>query len=443
MSTSEDHQPHHQVSLARLPNVVPFLIFRVFFNLRFYYPVFALLFLDFGLTLSQFSISNLVWALAIVALEVPSGALADIVGRKKLVVSAACFMLCEMGVLLWARPHSGDILLLWFCLNRLLSGAGEAMASGADEALVYDALTEAGQEKRWSEVLEWQSRLTSLAFFVAMLVGAAVYDPKVLNRLMGTALTAQQTLKFPIWLTLGSGVLALVGALSFAPDKLPENDVNPWGQVKKAAARVRRSRAMLSVILAAVLFDQAGRAAMTLSAQTYAAFGIEKGWFGVIGAVLGLSGLFVSGLAKRLAEEATESVNFWLLVGLSLIGLAGQALSRGAYGLLFVFVLSCAMSFLGYFSSFYLNRLAPSKDRATILSFKGLVCNLGFGAVSLYYSLVSAHWPHVESHHGYLSSLLSLVVYFVVCLLLYGLFRAWSGRASGLNDQAPNEHESP
>ena len=69
--------------LYRLPNIPGFLAFRVFFNARFYYPVFALLFLDFGLTLSEFSISNLIWAVAIVTLEVPSGALADVVGRKK------------------------------------------------------------------------------------------------------------------------------------------------------------------------------------------------------------------------------------------------------------------------------------------------------------------------------------------------------------------------
>ena len=35
-------------------NVRLFIAFRIFFNCRFYYPVFTILFLDFGLTLDQF-----------------------------------------------------------------------------------------------------------------------------------------------------------------------------------------------------------------------------------------------------------------------------------------------------------------------------------------------------------------------------------------------------
>ena len=51
-----------------------FIAFRVFFNARFYYPVFTVLFLDFGLSLSQFAVLNAVWAASIVLCEVPSGA---------------------------------------------------------------------------------------------------------------------------------------------------------------------------------------------------------------------------------------------------------------------------------------------------------------------------------------------------------------------------------
>ena len=65
-----------------IPNIRLFIAFKVLFNSRFYYPVFTILFLDFGLTVSQFSILNAVWAATIVLAEVPSGAMADIVGRK-------------------------------------------------------------------------------------------------------------------------------------------------------------------------------------------------------------------------------------------------------------------------------------------------------------------------------------------------------------------------
>ena len=61
-------------STFAIRNVRLFIAFRVFFNARFYYPVFTILFLDFGLTLEQFALLNAAWAAAIVLLEVPSGA---------------------------------------------------------------------------------------------------------------------------------------------------------------------------------------------------------------------------------------------------------------------------------------------------------------------------------------------------------------------------------
>ncbi|MGD8213114.1 MAG: hypothetical protein PVF32_24840, partial [Desulfobacterales bacterium] len=78
--------PNGKPALA-IRNVRLFIAFRVCFNARFYYPVFTILFLDFGLTLEQFALLNAAWAASIVLLEVPSGALADTIGRRNLLVA--------------------------------------------------------------------------------------------------------------------------------------------------------------------------------------------------------------------------------------------------------------------------------------------------------------------------------------------------------------------
>ncbi len=124
-----------------------FVWFRVLFAARFYYPVMAVLFLDLGLSASEYTLLNFVWALAIVAVDLPAGVLADRFGRRPLVVAASVAMVVEMG-LLCVAPRGGGALLFAFCLaNRLLSGAAEGMANGADEALVFDSLAERGREK--------------------------------------------------------------------------------------------------------------------------------------------------------------------------------------------------------------------------------------------------------------------------------------------------------
>ena len=44
------------------------------------------------------------------------------------------------------------------------------------------------------------------------------------------------------------------------------------------------------------------------------------------------------------------------------------------------------MQLMNYHSSRYLNEIAPSEQRATILSFKGLSTNLSYGITALLYS---------------------------------------------------------
>ena len=120
-------------------NVRLFMAFRILFNIRFYYPVFMVMFLRYGITLEQFGLLNAVWAVVIVLLEVPSGALADILGRKALLVAAAIMMTLEM-LLLAVVPIGSSWIFPALLPNRILSGAAEAFASGDEEAFAVDSL---------------------------------------------------------------------------------------------------------------------------------------------------------------------------------------------------------------------------------------------------------------------------------------------------------------
>ena len=120
--------------LFKIGNIRYFIAFRIFFNARFYYPVFTILFLDFGLSLEQFALLNVAWAITIVLLEVPSGALADVIGRRNLLVFAGGIMVIEIALMSFAPMGNIALLFAVFFINRILSGAAEAAASGADEA---------------------------------------------------------------------------------------------------------------------------------------------------------------------------------------------------------------------------------------------------------------------------------------------------------------------
>lgn len=207
-------------------NVRRFIAFRVSFNARFYYPIFTILFLDFGLTLEQFALLNVVWAATIVLLEVPSGALADTIGRKNLLVLAGVLMVVEMIILCVVPIGQNKILFTIFLINRVLSGTAEAAASGADEALAYDALKQEGDIADWGRVLERQMRFQSMAYIGAMTLGAAVYDLALMQRVVGwfgydVVLTQETTLRFPIYLTLVMSICTLITTLKM--DRVSEH----------------------------------------------------------------------------------------------------------------------------------------------------------------------------------------------------------------------------
>ena len=79
----------------------------------------------------------------------------------------------------------------------------------------------------------------------------------------------------------------------------------------------------------------------------------------------------------------------------------------------------------GYFVSRYLNEVAPSEQRATILSFRGLSTNFAYGVVSMMYSglivtLKSKHEANPELHGEqlqqtvFVDSLTWLPLYFLI-----------------------------
>ena len=369
-----------------------FVWFRVLFNARFYYPVLAVLFLDLGLSATQYTLLNFAWALAIVAVDLPAGVLADRIGRRPLVVAAAGSMVVEM-VLLCIAPRNGGTMLFLCCLaNRLLSGAAEGMASGADEALVFDSLAERGREKEWPLVLDQVMRWQSVGFVVAMLVGGAVYDPGFLNRVFGTHFGQGTTLRFPIYLNLLSAGVTLVVALGLrepgrkadvSPAELEVGSRSAAAHLLAAGGWIARTPLALFAILAGVTLDSVVRLFMTFSSSYFRLIHLPSASYGLIGSIMGGLGFAVSPLARRMVTRGGAAGNFALLAAVALAGLAGLALRWPGWGVVFVVPLGMAMSAVAYLVSYYLNAAVDSHQRATVLSFKGLAFNLGYGLVSL------------------------------------------------------------
>ncbi len=387
-----------------LGNIRRFIAFRILFNARFYYPIFTILFLDFGLSLEQFALLNTVWAFTIVLAEVPSGALADLLGRKRLLITTSLLMLAEMSLIAWA-PGDGSAVVFWlFLLNRVVSGLAEAMASGTDEALAYDTLVEHGMADAWPLVLDWQMRLQGMGFMLAMTLGAVVYDHELLNRAfallgLGLQIEPQLSMRLPLFLSLFFAALALMVTMGLQePQRHVETEeigrhhtdngkprglLSMIGLTLGAAKWIVRTPMALAIILFGMTLDHTLRMLATLTSQYYRLIDLPESSFGLIGSTIALVGLGVPRLARAMMNRLSPGSNV-LIVSLAMIA----ALVILAHFIPYFGVLPMAAAFIGmmmtsFFTSSYLNAITSSSRRATVLSFKGMAFNLAYGGIGM------------------------------------------------------------
>jgi predicted MFS family arabinose efflux permease len=111
-----------------------------------YYPLYALLFLDTGLSGAQISALFAIWSVTGFVCEVPAGALADRWSRRGAVVLAS--VLQAVAFVVWTAAPA-----VWaFALGFVIWGIGGALVSGASEALVYDGLAAVGAADAYARV---------------------------------------------------------------------------------------------------------------------------------------------------------------------------------------------------------------------------------------------------------------------------------------------------
>jgi len=150
---------------------------------------------------------------------------------------------------------------------------------------------------------------------------------------------------------------------------------------------ILRTPVALFVIFAGVLLDSVVRLFLTFSSSYFRLIELPAASYGIIGASLGALGFFTAPVARRMVRKGSAGGNFVTVAVVTLFGLIGMAARWRWWGALFMIPLGAAMTAIGFFVSYYLNALVESGRRATVLSFKGLVFNLGYGFVSLLFAL--------------------------------------------------------
>ena len=145
-------------------------------NLHFFSAVLVPFFTDWGhITQAEIQLLQSWFMLWIFLLEIPTGAVADLWGRKYS-LALGCFVL-TIGIVFYGSFSRFEM----FLLAEFLFACGVALVSGANQALLYDALKEAGREEQSSAVFGRAATFELAGRLVAAPIGSWIAAKYGLN----------------------------------------------------------------------------------------------------------------------------------------------------------------------------------------------------------------------------------------------------------------------
>jgi MFS family permease len=344
------------------PNIIRLYLIKIAKWFMLFMPIVIPFYESNGLSMKDIMILQAVYSIAIVALEIPSGYLADVIGRKKTLIIGALF-----GVFGFAT-YSLSFGFVGFLVAEVILGIGQSCISGADSAMLYDSLLDRGEEKNYTR---FEGRITALGNIAEALAGI------VGGLLIGISI------RTPYFVQIFVAFMALPAAITLVEPtrRIPLVKARMMDIVHIARFALFTDRPLRRNILFSAI---TGCATLTMAwfAQPFFAYtAIDIAWFGVLWTTLNLT-VAITAYAAHLIEKRVGQRGSILLIAL-LIPLGYIALSRfhrpGGVFVLYLFYLV-----RGYATPVlkdYINRITASHIRATVLSVRNFVIRLLFALI--------------------------------------------------------------
>jgi len=333
-------------------------------------PVLILYYTANGLNSTQIFTIQAIFHLGVLLLEVPSGYLADVIGRRKTLVFGAIFY--PLGVAAYTLGHSFTA----FVLAELAWAVSVSMRSGCDSALLFDSLRQLGRQGEYK-------RFEGKCALVARSGTAG-------SSLVGGFL-ASIFLRLPFLVNLASAMFMPAVALSLVePEREPRRSQNPMRDILGICRHCLQQPHIRPLILFCGLLMACQLTGLWAYFLLYQQLGIGVGWFGVLFAVFQLAGALGGARSHWYSERFGARTALYLAL-LSPLFFVMLGLFPGVW-LLPLVPANALLWNLAYPVLLERLNLAVGSDvRATVLSLAGMAGSVTFIVVSpLFGRLVDA-----------------------------------------------------
>ncbi len=299
--------------------------------------------------------------IAMIISEIPTGAIADLLGKKRSLLIA--FILQSIGIGMLAFVPS----LINIMIGVFIAGIGGSFYSGTFEALIYDSLKESGKEKSYEKVIAHIGTISLISPAVCSVIGGFMY------------------IFWPPLPTVASTLGYLFGFATTLFILEPNIDSekftfrNTLLQIKHGIRELFKSREIASQT---ILFLSIGFVVVITDEMLNSFLGVEFGFnekeVGILWSVIYLLSSFASQLTPLLRKILHINLAMIIAGSLTAITLIISPFIGGYIGGMSLLFRSSLQVIYLNFVSVGINSVTESKYRATTLSVFNMIKNIPY-----------------------------------------------------------------
>ena len=333
-------------------NVILDYIFSFLHNFGVSQAIWVLFMVCRGQSLIDVGIAEGVFHVTSLLCEVPSGAAADLFGRKKVLIAGRLLSAVSSVCMLCA--HS----LPAFCVSFAFSALSFNLLSGTEDALVYDSMKAAGSEDGYIRV---SSRINII---IEIAQGAGTFAGGVLS---------DRSFELCYLADIAVAAISVLPLLWMKEPPVSDDRNGREGRVsltehfKTAAMIIRDNPAVLRIILYYPVITAFDAVLFFYGQQYFADFGLSRIQISLImvfsSACSCAAALCCTGILSRFKDKTKYMIS--VLMGACIIGCSFRTLISAV---IFFILANAVNALICPIESSSLNALIPSAQRATIIS---------------------------------------------------------------------------
>jgi len=350
-----------------------------------------------GMSIDLVVYCEMIYAITIVALEFPSGMIADKLGRKKLIVLSNFFAAAAFAILLPADSF------WYFAVSVFLSGIGTAFASGAYNALLYDSLAAANKSEGFEKAL---GRINAVDFSASLIAA-----------LSGSFLAVRFGFELNYLISLISVILALLFCylLKEPPCLTNSRDILTFKAICGTAFLFFKNHlSVLKVLVNAAVIGACISYIYEFWQLYLKGFGFPVEYFGIASAAFSVAVIPCSLLSSNLLNRWKNKTIIVYTSFACGAGILFTAFTNGIAGIAGLAVSCGAAALINPVALGYLHHHADDKARATIESAVSLIERLFSMAIGLLFGFVSMKYTVTAGFY-----LIGAVIVFISAGLLF------------------------